>query len=284
MTPAKPRSLVAKPRPEVVASKRSSMPRYALEIEFDGRDFQGTQVQSSGRTLQGELSTILSGFAGVPVMPRPASRLDAGVSAETLPCDITLSAHWDPRELGAALNARLPKDIVIRRMAVVPDDWHSQIDAKAKHYRYSLLQRPSRPALPAQATWIRRLDHPDRLQGMAALLVGRQDLSGFSCLRRDDSDADDPIREVISAHWSTQETSMGTRWTFRICGTGFLYKQIRGMVGAMLVVAQGRRAQEEFVATVISGRKAVRLGNIAPAHGLVLERVDYQPQPPWETL
>jgi len=260
------------------------MPRYALDCEYDGRAFQGTQVQHSGRTLQGVLSEVVSDLAGTPVMPRPASRLDAGVSAETLPCDITLERSWRPLELGAALNARLPKDLVIRRVAEVDGDWHSQIRAKAKHYRYRLLQRATRPALPSLATWVRRIDHPERLPGMAALLVGRHDLSGFACLRRDDSDEDDPVREVLSAQWSGEESALGRLWTFRICGTGFLYKQIRGMVGAMLVVAQGRRPPEEFIATVQAGREALRLGNIAPAHGLVLEQVDYDPQPHWQWL
>jgi len=258
------------------------MPRYALDLEFDGRDFLGSQIQSSVRTLQGVLAEAVSALNGTPVMPRPASRLDQGVSAESLPCDITLATAWQPRELLAALNARLPRDLVIRRAALVDDDWSSQHDALSKCYRYCLVQRPTRPALPSLATWVRRIDHPQRLAPLAARLVGRHDLSGFACLRRDDSDEDDPVREVRSAAWTQEVLPGGLGWTFRIVGTGFLYKQIRGMVGAMLVVAQGRRPLDEFEATVRLGRAAPRLGNVAPAHGLVLERIEYAAPPDWQ--
>jgi len=258
------------------------MPRYALDLEFDGRGFLGSQIQASGRTLQGVLAEAVSALAGAAVLPRPASRLDQGVSAESLPCDITLAATWQPRELLAALNARLPRDLVIRRVAVVDDDWSAQHDAQGKSYRYCLVQRPTRPALPSLTTWVRRIDHPQRLGELAALLVGRHDLSGFACLRRDDSDADDPVREVRSALWTQEAVPGGLGWTFRIVGTGFLYKQIRGMVGAMLVVAQGRRPLAEFETTVRLGRAAPRLGNVAPAHGLVLERVAYAAPPHWQ--
>jgi tRNA pseudouridine38-40 synthase len=260
------------------------MPRYAFDCQFDGRAFQGTQVQSQARTLQGVLGTCLGEIAGQPVLPRPASRLDAGVSAEHLPVDAQLPVDWECRTLANALNARLPADVVVTRAARVADDWHAQHDAAGKTYRYEIARRATRPVLETRATWVRRLDRPDLLPGMAARLIGSQDLSGFACLRHDGSDEDDPVREVAAAAWSVSAAAEGESLVFRISGSGFLYKQIRGMVGAMLAVAQGRRSLALFEEAVAGGRRAPRLGNIAPAHGLVLERVAYagDAEPAWE--
>ena len=257
------------------------MPRYAFDLEVDGRHFQGTQAQRNGTTLQGALAEALSDLDRRPVAPRLASRLDAGVSAERLPADAWMESAWEPRELLAALNARLPREAVAARIASVEEAFHSQHDAQAKSYRYEIARRATRPVLEARATWVRRIDHPHLLAGMAALLIGTHDLSGFACLRRDGTDEDDPVREILDAAWSCESAKDGERWIFRIAGTGFLYKQIRGMVGAMIAVAQGRRSLADFTAAIAGGRAAVKLGNIAPAHGLVLELVRYACEPAW---
>lgn len=257
------------------------MPRYAFDCEFDGRHWQGTQSQRDGRTLQAVLGQALAELAGESVQVRPASRLDAGVSAEHLPVDAALPQAWSPRTLLAALNARLPRELVVVRLALVDERFHCQHDARSKRYRYDLLVRPTRPALEHRATWVRQLDHPELLPGMAQALVGTRDGSGFACLRHDGTDEDDPVRTILHAAWEITAVPAGSHLRFAIEADGFLYKQIRGMVGAMIAVAQGRRALEEFHRVLAGGRAAARLGNIAPAHGLTLEAVRYAPEPAW---
>lgn len=258
------------------------MPRYAIDLEFDGRRFNGTQAQAAGRTLQQDLHAALRTLDPEAGVPRPASRLDAGVSAEHLPCHATLTRAWPPATLAAALAASLPPDLVALRAAEVADDWSAQTAAIAKTYRYEIALRPTRPVLDARACWVKRLDHVDRLAPMAALLPGQRDLSGFATLRHDDSDGDDPVRTVLSAEWSSEMRPLGRYLVFRITGAGFLYRQVRGLVGAMLHVARGKCGIDGFAAAIQAGRAAQRLGNVAPAHGLVLERVAYEPEPAWE--
>ncbi len=257
------------------------MPRYAFDLEYDGRKFNGSQAQAGLRTLQQVLGAAAAEIDGKPVQIRPASRLDAEVCAEHLPFDAWFERGWDPRVLAAALGSRLPEDVSVTRCAPVPDGWHAQHDARSKDYRYTLVLRGARPVLDAHAAWVRQLDHPELLHEMARMIVGRRDLSGFACLRRDDSDEDDPVREILAASWSIEPRPMGTYLVFRVSGTGFLYKQVRGFVGAMIHVAKGRRPLASFIAAVGAGRAAERVGNIAPPRGLVLERVHYEPEPPW---
>ena len=58
------------------------MPRYALALEYDGKDFAGTQAQAPGlRTLQLELTDAAAKLEDRPCAVRLSSRLDAGVSA-----------------------------------------------------------------------------------------------------------------------------------------------------------------------------------------------------------
>lgn len=266
--------------------------RVALEIEFDGVGFSGTQIQSGSgeRTVQGLLAEVLSSIIGQPVLPMPASRLDAGVGAEALTvsaeipflpgqsalADQPLGEAVGLRNLGLALAGMLPADISVRRVAVVPPQWHAQIYAINKTYRYHVVARGTKPARETRCWWVKRIDHPERLQLLADQLLGTKDLRGFACLRHDDTDTNDGARAITEARWEQRDDTQ----ILHLTGTGFLYKQIRGFVGAMVHVAQGRRTMQDFSA-LVAGQTIRRMGNLAPAAGLVLERVGYSPAPQW---
>lgn len=253
------------------------MPRYALLLEVDGARFCGTQRQPGARTVQGVLERAASDLDGRPRTVRLASRLDSGVDAEALPAHVDLARDWAPAALCQALNARLPADVAAWSACRVDDRFHAVRDAAAKTYRYRLLVQRVRPVRERRAWWLRRSPDPARLDACAALLKGALDLSAFATLRHDASDAADPVRRIENAAWEHD----GRMHTFRISGDGFLYRQVRGLVGAMVAVALGRHTVEAFAACCRAGRGAARLGNIAPAEGLCLERVRYEPEPPW---
>jgi tRNA pseudouridine38-40 synthase len=265
------------------------VPRFALEFEYDGSAFAGTQEQRGGiRTLQSVLNTAIAQLDPQPTEQpnkiRLASRLDAGVSAQGLVGDVWLNRAWPPATLGMALTSYLPKDVSVRRVAEMPEPWNAKIAARSKTYVYRVCRRNMRPVLDRRCWWLRRIDAPQHLATLAAMLPGDRDLSGFACLRRDESDEEDPHRRVLSASWQCEQRIGEEIHTFTIIGEGFLYKQVRGLVGAMLFVAQGRATIDEFVAAMAAGRDATRIGNIAPAEGLILQLINYDPIPPWITI
>lgn len=260
------------------------MPRYAIALEFDGREFQGTQFQPGLRTLQEVIGSALTEISGMAASVRLSSRLDADVSAMLLPGDVRLERDWNPRILGMALATKLPRDVVARRVARVADSWNAKRDARDKTYLYRVLVRGVRPVIDTHALWIRQLDHPELFHEIAQLIVGRRNLSGFACQRGDDSDHKDPSRHYQAAAWTSTKLGDDVLWSFRITGSGFLYKQIRGLVGAMIHVAQGRATMDDFVACIKTGWGARRFANMAPGHGLMLEQVRYDPEPEWVTM
>jgi tRNA pseudouridine38-40 synthase len=261
------------------------MPRFAIALEYDGKDFAGTQSQAPGlRTLQQVLGDAAAKLEDRPCQVRLSSRLDAGVSATALIADLQVGRPWEPSALGQALSSHLPPDVVVRRVAPVPDDWFAKIQAKAKTYHYRVCRRSVRPVLDQRVWWVRRLDHPQRLAEAARLLPGHRDLSGFACLRRDDTDEHDPFRAVLSADWTCDVQDGQELHTFRITGEGFLYKQVRGLVGAMVFLAQGNATVDDFAAAMADGRGTRRLGNIAPPEGLCLVETRFDPEPGWVWL
>jgi tRNA pseudouridine38-40 synthase len=60
----------------------------------------------------------------------------------------------------------------------------------------------------------------------------------------------------------------------RLVADAFCWQMVRGIVGHLLLVGDGRRDPGSTVAVLAAGDRS-RAGNIAPAHGLVLESVSY---------
>lgn len=276
-------------RPSPIAGlPRRPGQRVALLVEYDGAGFSGSQAQSALRTVQGELAATIERVIGSPVVVRPASRLDQGVSAEALPVDVLLphlpgrgaTTEQGLRNLGLALASEMPGDLTVRRLAAVDERWHAQFEAVDKTYRYTVLLRGTKPALDRRSWWVKQIERPELLQYLADRLVGVHDLRLFACLRHDGTDEKDGAREITAATWERR----GDALIFRITGKGFLYKQVRGFVGGMIYVAQGRRTVEEFERRIAGEATELRLGKIAPAEGLVLERISYDPEPDWLTV
>lgn len=60
-------------------------------------------------------------------------------------------------------------------------------------------------------------------------------------------------------------------------GDGFLYRQVRNMVGALLVVASGKE-KPEWIATLLAARDRRLAPTAASARGLFLANVEYPPE------
>lgn len=257
------------------------MPRWLCDIELDGSRYSGTAVQPGLETLQGHLQDIASELEGEPRRFRMAGRLDVGVAAAGLPVQVDLTKEWTAQALGRAFNGHLERPLaaaVVRRVASVPDDFDLMKDVAHKTYRYRVWHSGHRSVRDPQSHWLRRIRHPDWLQPLAEILVGTQDCSGFACLRGDASDESDPVRTISAAQWSETPVDGGIVRDFCITGTGFLYKQVRGIVGALLYLVNQDgtldAACEAVRSTIVGGRQAERIGQIAPSRGLLLQQVE----------
>ncbi|TVR12322.1 MAG: tRNA pseudouridine synthase A [Planctomycetota bacterium] len=269
--------------------------RLALDLTLDGTGYAGTAIQPAHTpTLHRHLSGILDHLdQGSGTSLACCSRLDAGVAAEHFPVHCDISSTWDPLRLVLAINGQLisPQKLrhaVVLRWARVDPDWDSRRSAHSKTYRYSILIRRA-PLLSSQhGYWLRHMPNIDSLQACAKALLGSHDLAGFACLRGDASDAYHPTRAITHSSWNHSPAPGGGHWLhYTVTGEGFLYKQVRGMVGAMLACANTRSTANinTFTQVIYSGRSATRLGEVAPARGLCLLNVDYGARTPrWHDL
>jgi len=242
--------------------------RYALGVEYDGSDFHGWQrLTAHGRdggppTLQAALEAALSGVADHPVETVCAGRTDAGVHAECQVAHFESDAVRDPRGWMLGTTARLPPSMRIRWCAPVPDDFSARFSARARRYRYRLLNHQVRPALGRQwLAWDRRPLDVAAMHRAAQQLLGERDFSAFRTVHCQAAHARRELQRL-------DVTRDGEIVTFTVQANAFLHHQVRNMVGSLLEVGAGLQP-EAWIAEVLEGRDRTLAGPTAPAQGLV---------------
>lgn len=241
--------------------------RYALGIEYDGGDFLGWQRLTphgveSADTLQAALETALSRVADAPVATTCAGRTDAGVHARCNVVHFESDAARDPRNWVLGTTSLLPSSMSVRWCQEVGGDFSARFSARARRYRYSILNRPMRPALGRQyLAWTRKLLDADAMHRAAQALVGERDFSAFRTVHC----------QAPHARRDLQEISVrreGEVVVVEVQANAFLHHMVRNIVGSLLEVGQESRP-EHWIGEVLEARDRARAGPTAPAGGLV---------------
>ena len=247
------------------------MSRYKLTIEYDGTPFVGWQRQDNGPSVQQAIEEAIIRFAGETTTVKGAGRTDAGVHALGQVAHIDLTRAWEPDRVRDALNAHLRTDpIAITRVDEVDDAFDARFSATKRHYLYRLSDRRAPPALDINRVWSVnvRLD-TDAMHEAAQALVGHHD---FTTFRNAQCQAKSPIRSLDRLDVSRQADEIMVTASAR----SFLHSQVRSMVGTLKKVGEGRWPVAA-VGEALEACDRTRSGPVAPAHGLYLTAVDYEP-------
>ena len=109
--------------------------RYFMTFSYDGSDFRGYQKQPKGRTVQGEIESVLKKINGDKAVKITATgRTDAGVHALNQKAHFDFEEKMDIEKLLHSMNSMLPEDIYIKHIEEVSDNFHARFDATGKEY------------------------------------------------------------------------------------------------------------------------------------------------------
>ncbi|MFS8086970.1 MAG: tRNA pseudouridine(38-40) synthase TruA [Acidobacteriota bacterium] len=247
---------------------------FKLLLQYDGTDFHGWQVQDELRTVQGELTRVLSLLDGRDVTVHGSGRTDAGVHAEGQVASVSLQRKITPQKLRNAINGNLAPDLRVLFADEAPDDFHARYSARGKTYIYRVIHGPV-----ASPFWIRYAHQEARpldlelMRRCGGLFVGKHDWTAFSAAQ---SDAESRVRTIesleIAAGWNAR--GLCHLIEIAVSANGFLRYMVRSIAGTLLAVARGE-ITEETVANAIAEGDRELVGATAPAHGLTLRSVRY---------
>lgn len=249
------------------------MPRYFLQLAFDGTPYRGWQRQANAPSVQEEMERVLRRTLQLPDLHVVGcGRTDTGVHA------LDFYLHFDAPEdrvvddrLVHGLNSLLPPSIGVKRVFPVAPTAHARFSATERGYTYLVLRRKD-PFMAGRAHVLYpRLD-VDAMNAACTHLIGRQDFTSFC---KAGSDARTMLCDVRVAEWSM----MPSGYRFRIRADRFLRNMVRAVVGTCFMIGRGHR-EPDHMAAVIAAHDRGAAGRSAPARGLYLEHVSYPFLPP----
>lgn len=241
---------------------------WRLELTYEGTAFKGWARQPGERTVEGVLEEALAIALRRRVRLSVAGRTDAGVHATAQVASFVCDRDLRPERLRHSLNALLPGDVAVTGVLPAPPGFVAR-EARGRTYRYRLWVSPVKPVLERAFVWNVRGGLDALLLAAAAeLLPGRHD---FAALTPSAHLYHSCVREVRSAVWLPGPEP---ELVFEITGGSFLHNMVRVAVGSMVDVAQGRMSLQGFSDSLAGGRRA-RMGQTAPARGLILTGVQY---------
>ena len=251
--------------------------RLRLDLGYDGGGFSGWARQPDRRTVQAVLEEALVTVLRLRVVRVTcAGRTDTGVHARgqvahaDVPPDL-LAAQGDELTLGRRLAGILPTDVRVHRVAVAAPGFDARFGALWRRYAYRVSDRP------LGVDPLRRhdvLDHRRALDETAMddagrLIEGAHDFAAFCRLRPGAT----TVRNLLEHRWSRDADGY---LVGRVVADAFCHNMVRAMVGAVLVVGEGRRAPG-WVGEVMAGSVRRPDVPVVAPHGLTLEEVRYPP-------
>jgi len=246
---------------------------YFLILAYVGAAFCGWQVQSTVRSVQGELWLALRKLWIDAPMPQGAGRTDAGVHAKEQGVLAWMPKRWDTYRLLAALNAHLPSDVRVRAVKEAPKGFFPRHHAVAKRYVYRLDEGSSaNPFLESRRWHLYGAVPIDReaMLNAASALIGTHDFSSF---RAKECSAQTPVRTIFDARLE----SRGNELDLIFEGDRFLMHQVRIMVGTLIGVGR-TKIEPERVLEILYSKNRNLAGPTAPPEGLYLEKIWYSPE------
>jgi tRNA pseudouridine38-40 synthase len=157
---------------------------------------------------------------------------------------------------------QLPTAMSVLWCVPVADDFHARFSARARRYRYRILNRPVRPALQrAYLTWERRRLDAAAMHRAAQTLVGEHDFSAFRTVHCQAPHARRDLQEIVVRR-------DGDVVEIEVQANAFLHHMVRNIVGSLLPIGRGEQP-EGWLGALLAGRDRTVAGPTAPADGLL---------------
>lgn len=241
--------------------------RYKCVVTYDGTCFHGFQTQNNLRTVQEEIEHVLLIINKKKTIIYPSGRTDSGVHAIGQVFHFDTDIVMKEENMRNAINSRLPKDIYIKKVEIVSEDFHARFSVLKKEYHYYIdfgefdpLKRNYRYYFP-----YKKIDR-NLLYQASQIFVGEHDFKSFT----KNKDLTDTTRIIYSIDFVWENDLL----CIKIVGNGFMHNMVRILVAMWLECARGKYSLSGLK-TILEEKNRVFAPKTAPASGLYLYKVYY---------
>lgn len=251
--------------------------KYICCVAYDGTRYNGFQLQRQVPTIQGKLEMCLERYLGKDrdfLLVQGAARTDSGVHAKQQVIQFFSGRHLEKEKFLTCMNRMLPEDIVVYGLQSVDGDFNVRY-SYGKIYSYDIhlgtLRDPMLARYRHHPTDLEDLD-VDKMGDILAEFCGSHDFKLLHNKSADGRKMRSSKRTIYS--FQMEEIPDGVRYS--CFGNGFLYKQMRHMMGVILAVGYGYLDRDD-VQNLIKGQGELQrtkcLYKVAEGKGLTLQKV-----------
>ncbi|MEE9499506.1 MAG: tRNA pseudouridine(38-40) synthase TruA [Nitrospinaceae bacterium] len=250
------------------------MRKLKILIEYEGTRYYGWQLQPNQVSIQEVLESKLHKITREKIRVIGSGRTDSGVHAEGQVAHFRTRSTMKLQEFLKALNSLLPSDIVVKKVEEAKPDFHAQISATRKTYRYTILNRDYPSALQGRVAHYIATPTLDvtAMRKAARCLVGRMDFKSF---QGSGCTAKTTMREIYRLSIVKKDDFI----RITVDGSGFLKYMVRNIVGTLIEIGWGNWPPEQMRAILKSKNRRLA-GPTAPSRGLCLVKVVYGKKSP----
>jgi tRNA pseudouridine38-40 synthase len=245
------------------------MNNYKIIVQYEGTKYNGWQKQgNTDNTIQGKIETVLSKMVGSEVEIAGSGRTDAGAHAYGQVANFHIDTDKTPAEILEYMNQYLPQDIAVIAIEIVPERFHSRLNAKSKRYVYRIWNSAIPDVFDRRFmhTYTNTLDI-EAMRKATQYLIGEHDFKSFCSNKKFKKST---VRTIYSIEIIKENNEI--RFTF--VGNGFLYNMVRILIGTLVEVGEGKKQPEQLL-NIIAACDRETAGITMPAEGLTLMDVQY---------
>ena len=272
--------------------------RIMLTIAYDGTDYVGWQMQPNGIAVEQVINKALSELLKEDIIIAGASRTDSGVHADGNVAVFDTETRIPADKICFALNQRLPKDIVCTSSCEVKPDFHPRHADCTKTYEYTIYNAIHPDPIKRRYSYFVYVPLDiEAMRQAAEYLKGEHDFASFCSAHAqvkttvrniyslDINQGDGSLIEKENNEDKKEATDIdGPQRIYvshdikiRISGNGFLYNMVRIIVGTLVKVGY-HFYPPEYVKTILDACDRTKAGPKAPAEGLKLVGIEYNPE------
>ena len=243
------------------------MQRYLLEIQFDGTNYHGWQIQQNAHSVQAEINAALQVILQQKIESLGCGRTDTGVHASQF------FLHFDcsneiPVDFFYRINQLLPSDISVVSLNKVDADFNARFDAISRTYNYFIHRNKS--PFSTKYSWQYSLPlNIDKMNQAAALL---KNYSEFECFSKINTQVATFVCNIGNAIWKIDNNN---NLVFEIEANRFLRNMVRAIVGTMIDIGKEKITIQDFI-KIIESKNRSNAGASVPGKGLFLTKVIYK--------
>lgn len=243
------------------------MNNYKVIIEYDGTNYHGFAKQELKPTIQETLEECLSKILKENININGSGRTDAKVHALGQVINFNTDREISEYGLIKALNSNLPSDIVAVNVEKVNEKFHARFSAKRKTYMYIINYKKMCAFSRNYECFCKYKLDIEKMKSAIKLFEGKHDFKSYMS-------TGSAIRDTVRTIFTTNIYEKNDRVYIEFTGDGFLYNQVRIMVGTLIEIGRGK-IENDIILKSFKEYNRNQLGKTASPQGLYLKNVEY---------